>query len=492
MKIGLVVVAGSAVACLVAAAPTCTAAPETSLVSVTSTGLQANFPSTSPAVVSEDGRFVAFESYASNLVPGDTNNRGDIFLRDRLLGTTVRLSVAPGGAEADGESFAPSISADGRYIAFASLATNLTTLDLNGKMDVFLFDRDTGVLACVSKSAAGSVGNNASTKPVLSADGRWVFFETLASNLVGGDFNNALDVYRASTASPATTLELVSRDSAGNPGGAGSGSISVSRDGRFLAFDSDALNLDIPDLNNRRDCFVRDLHTGVTTRVSKRADGVPAADASYTPAISDDGRWAAFQSFASNLVPGDTNLSADIFVKDLVTGALTRVNLGPALEQANFGSFNPRVSADGRFVVYASDATNLVPSDTNARTDVFVFDRQSGLTRRVSVSTEGAQGNNTARMPGISPDARHIVFEASSDNLVPGDTNTFGDIFHRAHPLCAADITGDAAVNTTDLAAMLGAFGVAVSPGRFGDFNADGVVNVADLTVLLADFGCAQ
>ncbi|MBN8646189.1 MAG: PD40 domain-containing protein [Planctomycetes bacterium] len=467
------------------------AAPQTEIVSLGAGG-QGNFPSNAPASVSNDGRYVAFASFASNLVAGDTNNRADVFLRDGVLGTTVRVSTGPGGVEGDADSSTPSMSADGRYIAFQSLATNLAPLDFNGRSDVFLYDRATSTLSLVSRSSFGSFGNAASAKPVVSADGRFVAFESLASNLVTGDTNNASDIFMSSTTALGAGPTRVSVDSSGSQGGASSFNAALSATGRFVVWDSNALNFEMPDLNNVNDVFMRDLQTGQTIRVSKDASGFPGFDTSLAGSVSADGRFVSFTSFANNLVPGDSNLSADIFVKDTQTGAIERVSVGPAGVQGNFGSTGSRISADGRFVAFQSDAVNLVAGDTNGKSDIFVRDRQSGVTERADVSTAGAQSNNSARSASLSADGRYLTFETIADNLVAGDSNTFIDVFLRTRALCAADLDADAAVNTADLALLLSSFGRPVAPGTSGDYNSDGVVNTLDLAYFLTDFGCSN
>jgi uncharacterized membrane protein len=395
-------------------------------VSVASDGTQANNGS-GPAAISADGRYVAFESLASNLVSGDTNGVRDIFVRDRYTGQTTRVSVASDGTQGNANSFAPSLSADGRYVAFESVASNLVSGDTNSREDAFVHDRQTGQTTRVSVAGDGSQGNERSARPVISADGRYVAFGSVASNLVSGDTNNFFDVFVHDRQTGQTTR--VSLASNGTQGNEGSAQPAISADGRFVAFLSIATNLVSGDTNNSMDVFVHDRQTGQTTRVSVASGGTQANSNSLTPNISADGRFVAFESAASNLVSGDTNNANDIFVHDRQTGQTTRVSITSNGTQANNTSNFAAISADGRFVVFNSNASNLVSDDTNNFFDVFIHDRQAGQTNLLSVALNGAQGNNSSRRPAVSANGRFVVFESLATNLVGGDTNATFDIF---------------------------------------------------------------
>ncbi len=339
--------------------------------SLDSAGRQANGASFK-AAISADGRFVAFESDATNLVLGDTNGVADIFVRDVLTGRTTRASVDSAGKQANGASFNAAISADGRFVAFESDATNLVPGDTIGKRDIFVRDLTTARTTRVSVDSAGRQTNGASFKAAISADGRFVAFESDATNLVLGDTNGAADIFVRDLLTGRTTR--VSVDSLGRQANGASFNAAISADGRFVAFESDATNLVLGDTIGKRDIFVRDLTTSSTTRVSVDSAGGQANGASFNAAISADGRFVAFESNATNLVQGDTNGVADIFVRDLVTGRTTRVSVDSLGRQANGASFNAAISADGRFVAFESDATNLVLGDTTGKRDVFFHD----------------------------------------------------------------------------------------------------------------------
>jgi Ca2+-binding RTX toxin-like protein len=392
-------------------------------VSVDSAGNQAqrgpfffSYPS-----MSADGRFVAFASSAANLVPGDTNNNEDIFVRDLSTNTTTRVSVDSAGNQGNSSSSYSSISGDGRFVAFSSGA------------NIFVRDLSTNTTTSVSVDSAGNPGNDSSSTPSISANGRFVAFGSNATNLVPGDTNNTRDIFVRDTIGNTTTR--VSVNSAGNQGNSGSSSApSISADGRFVAFTSDSNNLVPGDTNNRNDIFVRDLSTNTTARVSVGSAGNQGNDASRIPYISADGRFVGFYSDASNLVPGDTNNTIDVFVRDLSTNTTTRASVGSAGNQANGASFDVSISSNGRFVAFRSGASNLVPGDTNNNDDIFVRDTIDNTTTRVSVSSTGDQATDSSFEVSISADGQRVAFSSRASNLVPGDTNSALDVF-------VADIT---------------------------------------------------
>jgi Tol biopolymer transport system component len=413
-------------------------AQSTQLVSVDSSGAQGNATSRFSSV-SADGRYVVFASSATNLVPSDTNGFIDVFVRDRQTGTTELASVSSSGVQGNGNSgdsiggslpgFA--ISADGRYVAFWSQATNLVASDTNGFIDVFVRDRQAGTTELVSVSSSGVQGNSYSVgRLAISADGRYVAFFSNASNLVAGDTNHWMDIFVRDR--QAGTTERVSVDSSGAQGdGPSFEGPSISADGRYVAFASYATNLVPGDTNATQDVFVHDRQTGATERVSVDSGGIEGDNSSTYPSISADGRYVAFLSSADNLVPGDTNGFSDVFVHDRQTGAIARANVDSSGAQADSESYDPWISADGRYVAFASYAQNLVAGDTNLNLDVFVHDLQTGATERESVDSSGAQGNAGSYFAGISSDGRFVAFTSAASNLVAGDTNGVEDVFVR-------------------------------------------------------------
>jgi Tol biopolymer transport system component len=412
---------------------------------VDSAGNQGNNTSYSEAI-SADGRFVVFESGASNLVLNDTNylcdirgdylpdeNCADVFVHDRLTGVTERVSVDSAGNEADGGSGSPDISADGRFVAFVSSATNLVAGDTNNFLDVFVHDRLTGTTERVSVNSAGNPANVETFGPLsISADGRLVAFRSAATNLVPGDTNGFDDVFVHDRLTGVT--ERVSVDSAGGQANWLSDGFEISEDGRFVVFNSFATNLVPGTVNGFGDVYVHDRLTGTTERVSVDSLGNEGDNASLEPAISADGRLVAFSSYASNLVLGDANGHGDIFVHDRLTGVTERISAGNETIGYSGASFLPSLGSNGRFVAFGSVASNLVNGDTNGTTDAFVHDRKTGVTTRASVSSAGGQGNGiSGGFPGpiISADGRIVAFSSNATNLVPGDTNQEWDAFVR-------------------------------------------------------------
>jgi Tol biopolymer transport system component len=346
--------------------------------------------------ISADGRFVVFLSGATNLAPGHTSDTWGTFVRDRQRGTTEFVGVT-GGDPFEWARYAPSISADGRFVAFVSAATNRVPGTAGG---VFVRDRVTG--------KTERVGDGSS--PAISADGRFVAFTDDGRFVAFPD--GGISVRDRLTG----TTEWVSDDGEFP---------TISADGRFVAFQSYATNLEPEE--ERRGVFVRDHQSGKTDWV---ADG-------GSPSISADGHLIAFVSWADDL-PGETNGRLDIFLRDRQTAKTELVSVGINGAVASYpgygSSLSPVISANGRFVAFNSDATNLVPGDTNAEADVFVRDRQKGTTELVSVSSSGAPANLGAGLfsaPAISGDGRFVAFISRASNLVPGDTNDSADVFVR-------------------------------------------------------------
>ncbi len=398
-------------------------------------GFDGNEVSRGPTYVSSisaDGRLVVFESDATNIVPDDTNNSTDVFVYDRETGQTERVSISSADIQANGRSFSASISADGRYVAFLSAASNLVADDTNLHWDVFVHDRLTNQTERVSVDSYGNQSNALSAsgadRPSISADGRFVAFGSSATNLVAGDNNNATDVFVHDRLTGQT--ERISVDSQGNEANGQATQASISADGRFVAFDSLATNLVADDNNDRRDAFVHDRATGQTVRVSVDSTGAEADAGGSFASISADGRYVAFSSLSGNLIVGDTNGRQDIFVHNRQTGETARVSIDLQGVQGNDQSYPPiSISADGRYVSFRSNANNLVPGDSNNVSDVFLHDRQTGELIRVSVDSLGNEANGNSSAPALSADGRFITFTSTADNLVSGDTNAGADIF---------------------------------------------------------------
>jgi Tol biopolymer transport system component len=399
---------------------------DTKLVSVDSSGTLANNNSNYPAI-SADGRYVVFESNADNLVATDTNAVYDIFVHSTQTDATTRVSVDSSGTQANNGSYDPAISAGGRYVAFRSDADNLVATDTNSASDIFVHDTQTGTTTRVSVDSSGTQANNGSYAPAISAGGRYVAFRSDADNLVATDTNGASDIFVHDTQTGATTR--VSVDSSGAQANGPSLAPAISADGIYVAFYSGATDLVANDTNGVYDIFVHNIQAGATTRVSVDSTGAQADFNSYSPAISANGKYVAFASGATNLVSGDTNGAYDIFIHDTQTGATTRVSMNSSGTQADGPSFEPAISADGRYVAFESDATNLVAADTNGNRDIFIHHPQTGATTRASVDSSGAQANNDSSSPVISIDGGFVAFDSAASNLVTNDTNGVYDIF---------------------------------------------------------------
>ncbi len=374
----------------------------------------------SSAAISTDGRYVAFASDATNLLPGDTNGKRDIFVVDRTQNSIVRASVSTGGAEANGSCDEPSISSDGRFVAFSSSATNLVSGDANARRDVFLRDLQTNQTSLVSVSTGGVQADENIYNPQISANGNYIVYETSASNLVADDTNSTTDIFLFDRQLAQTTRVSLAYN--GAQGNDSSSYPFISDDGRYVAFQSGSSNLVENDTNNQGDIFVRDLQAGQIWLVSVADNETQSNGGSFYASLSADGRYVAFTSDASNLASGDTNTYYDIYVRDRQAGSTQRVSVSSAGVQANEASGGARMASGGRYVVFESSATNLVPGDGNAKDDVFLRDLQTGTTSRLSVTSAGAEANNNSWYAAISADGARIAFQSTANNLTVGDT----------------------------------------------------------------------
>jgi uncharacterized repeat protein (TIGR01451 family) len=418
----------------------------TQRVSVNSAGEEGNDASGISAI-SGDGRFVAFGSNATNLIAGG-NLPFNIFVHDRQTGITEIVSVSSNGSQSEGFSSAPAISDDGRFVAFDSDATNLVQGDQNNTTDVFRHDRDTGETILISVNSAGQQGDNSSHAPAISADGRFVVFHA-NSSLAPEDTNQQTDVYIRDVQAGITTLVSIGFD--GSAGNNTSFIQDINGDGRFVAFVSDSTNLIPNDVQDfEANVYVRDLVAGTTELVSVGSDGTRANVGFFDrPSISADGRYVAFSTITS-LVAEDTRpFSLDIYLRDRQAGTTELISVNSDEVPGNGRSEGPSVSADGQFVAFESDSSNIVSPDEPAGffpdEDIFVRDRQAGVTYRVSESSAGEEGNARSLGGTISDDGLVTAFSSDASNLVPNDTNFVTDIFvHDERP--AADL----AVTMTD------------------------------------------
>lgn len=408
-----VVTLGAVTLIQIATAPSASAGPGTTTrVSVSSAGEQTNNGSQDVSM-SADGRFVAFGDAASNLVPNDTNDNHDVFVHDRLTSETSRVSVGTGGAQLPFGGGVGAISGNGRYVAFLSGADQ----------DIYVHDRVTGETTGVSVATTGGPADGDSGwQPAISFDGRFVVFMSEASNLVPDDTNDRIDLFLRDRL--LGTTQRVNVSSSGGQSLGGAADPVISADGRFVGFGTAADDLVPDDTNGQYGGYVHDRVTGVTSLVTVSSGGEQANAGCDLEFVSADGRLALFDSSASNLVAGDTNGQLDGFLHDRLTGETVRVTLAPDGSQILGGyAYATRISDDSRLVLFASEATNLVPGDTNDVPDVFIQDRVSHETVRVSVASDGTQANDTAGVISMSADGRVVAFASVASNLVPGDTN---------------------------------------------------------------------
>ena len=467
--------------------------------SVATGGTEGDKGSWGPAV-SEDGRYVAFQSYARDLVSDDANDTRDVFVHDCLAGETSRVSVDSDGREANGQSGHPAISPDGRYVTFVSLASNLVSGDADDEIaNLFVHDRDADADGGFDEPGAvsttlipvapdGALVEKPSLPPAISRSGRYIAFQSDATDLVLDDTNLATDIFVHDRDSDgdnvfdepgATGITRVSVDSNGGqaentefPGSGGSYDVAISPHGRYVAFASDATNLVLNDTNGGTDIFVHDRDSDGdnvfdepgairTARVSVDSGGREADRdgfffGSSRPSLSEDGRYVAFTSDATNLVDGDANGVSDVFVHDRDSdrdgtfdeaGAIrtTLVSVGPDGAEGNRDSYEPALSADGRFVAFRSFAYNLVLNDSNGSSDIFVHDRdgdgdgafdEAGATgtTRISFGLNGTEANEDSYAPAISADGRFVAFASFASNLVPSDGNGAVDVFLARNP----------------------------------------------------------
>jgi Tol biopolymer transport system component len=383
---------------------------------------QGNDHSGSPGI-SADGRYVVFSSGADNLVEGDTNGVADVFAYDRETHTTEIISLADDGSPANDASSQATISADGRWVVFVSLASNLVANDTNDLQDIFVRDRQAGRTILVSAAVDGEAGNGMSMEPGISADGRWIAFTSSADNLVPevdahtgadtADTNEVTDVFVRDRLGGFTwRVSLSSDDEQSN---SGSDLPGISADGRWVVFWSAADNL-VP--GSARGIYLRDRSTGTTRWI---ADG-------FAPTISPDGRWIGFLS--SDAVSDDAGYYAMLYDQQsgevTLIGAYAREIHGRPSSAVNF-------SADGEWLAFSStfaSPDSPVAGDSGEwGQQVFARDNRLGTVMLVSATPDGLPGNSYSASPSLSADGRWVAFQSLADNLVAGDANGWMDVF---------------------------------------------------------------
>jgi len=386
------------------------------------------------STVSWNGELVLFTSLATNLVTTDTNSAVDVFLRDRVNATTERISRRPNGVQANDSSGGAMMNPIATFFTYYSFATNLVPSDTNGFSDIFLATRDPDTAAItltrISKGLEGAEANGDSFLSDLSDDGTQVLYDSAATNLVPVDDNVWSDVFWYDQDNDSTTKISISNNN--TPGNARSERPRISADGSYAIYYSYATNLVTGDTNNEPDIFGVDLGTFQVTRLSVGSNGSQAnLGARPEYAISPDGRYIVFASDSTNLVANDTNGTTDIFLYDRATNTTRLISVARDGARANGGSYDPSISANGRFIAFNTLATNLLPNDTNGIADAVVVDRFTRLVQQVASSYDGSPVDGDSGTPQFSEDGLSVTFFSAATNLVISDTNDFTDIFWR-------------------------------------------------------------
>ncbi|PLX35816.1 MAG: hypothetical protein C0606_17095 [Hyphomicrobiales bacterium] len=378
--------------------------------------------------ISGNGRYVVFTSEATNLIAGDTNNNVDIFLKDLATGELKRVSVDENGEQLRYSSTNPFISVDGRYVLYET-TTSIVTEDVNKNSDIYLYDTQTENVELISKDNNGIVSNGHSYDASISNDGKYILYTSSGTNIIDNDINENSDAFIYNRETREVERIPVPQDIIAV--GHAVLQASLSGDGTVIVFRSLLDNIDPKDTdtNALEDIFVYDRKIGEFERISVRSDHEDANGKSYTPSISHDGNIIVFESEATNLVDGITE-SNQIYVYDRTTDSVECVSLSADGEPANQRATNASISADGRYVTFESNASNLVDDDTNGSTDVFRYDRNTNIIIRITVDENGDQITNYT--PGtdavISADGSTVAFESSAP-ILADDTNHRTDIY---------------------------------------------------------------
>lgn len=394
--------------------------PVTKLVSASSQNTPGNQDSKNPSI-SMDGRFVAFDSEATNLIAIDYSGFKDVFFRDTSLETTERVSRVSNLSGGNGDSEQPSVSYDGRYIAFASAATNLSSADANGDWwDVFVFDRkdSTTVLGSISTNSDG--GNRASFSAFISPEGRFLAFQSYSYNLdTGFSDHNGSDIFVNEHVWPWTNL--ISRLSNGVQADKDCHSPSASQYALEVVFESESTSLVATGNNGMRHIYMKYRPNGPIIRVSVDSNGVSANNNCSQSYITTNGIYVVFGSIADNLTSGISGPpKMRIYLRDGLNKTTELVSVAADGTAANGRCDNPSVSDDGRYVTFSSEATNLHPKDTNVTSDIYVYDRTSHQITLISIGHDGSSSNGRSTNPIISRDGRYVAFESYATNLVSG------------------------------------------------------------------------
>jgi Tol biopolymer transport system component len=418
---------------------------QTGVTTLVSVGAQAAYVGSSQSdspVISTNGQFVAFTSTATNLVTGATNWLGEVYVRDLVAGTTswassnaVAVFNAATGSVSNRStsSSGPVLTEDGRCLAFKTYTryNPSGTTDWSRVFFISRWDRETRAVDLVATNVHGSMeGFPDPPGPAMTPDGRFIAYSGPVST------NSTSDVFIWDAQNGATTLASVAMDGVSAADGFAD-TPTLTPDGRYVTFVSNATNLVPNTISREFRVYRRDLQSGVTTLVTMDEDGAAAGEGDAAiPTVSDDGRWVALDSRTEDLVAGDKNDAFDVFVRDTVVGQTELVSLRDlgltSVTGNGFSSVSPNcLSADGRYLVFVSQASDLVPNDTNGFQDVFVRDLQAGSQTLVSMATDGTQADSLSHSPVISADGRSVAFLSSATNLAGQVTNRQDNVYVR-------------------------------------------------------------
>ena len=406
-----------------------TATGNVTRVSLASDGSEADGDSGDPAI-SADGGTIVFVSSATNLDAAAVGVAGDLYMRETATGVTTRITGGWDDSALNGWVGEPQISADGSTIVYASLASNIVPDDTNGTADVFEYDVDTGVTIKVSRSAIGANANGPSSHPAVSADGSLIVYESTATDIVADDTNTASDVFAYDTITG--TTDRASLTESGGQADAASDHPGLAPDGSTVVFESQATNLTEIATQAGYDIYVRDLATGAVALVSVATDGTPGDGPSRNPRISADGLTVVYESEASNLVAGDTNSTADVFAHETSSGATTRVSVADDGTETDAASRYPAVASDGTRVVYESDATSLATNDDNAHTDVFltqIVNRPPVVAdASLTVPEDARIGDAIGLVPAADPDNDDLTYTVTDGDEAVFAVDNHGNV----------------------------------------------------------------
>lgn len=335
---------------------------------------------------------------------------------EALLGTNTLVSRSSSGTRGNGDSSGSDISLDGRYVVFGSTATNLITSDTNNVSDIFMKDTSTNNISRISTDSSGNQANGGSWGPKISGNGKYIVYYSNATNLVSGDTNGYTDIFRYSVSSGVT--ELVSTSSAGVQANQQSFAPDIDSEGRFVVFTTQSTNLDITDTNSSYDIVLKDMSSGTATYVSQSDAGVLSNGNSTSARISCDGRYILFTSGGSNLVASDSNGYDDVFLTDMLsTRTVTNITQG-----GNNWSNGADISCDGKYILYTSNATNQISGDTNGVADAFRYEKSTGSKVRVSVKENGADPLQYSTGVALSADGKLAIFKTSGGSFFTNTT----------------------------------------------------------------------